>query len=73
MTFSLIDLETIIAARAQSPQGQSWTAKLVAKGIDKAAQKMGEEAVETVIAAVKGDEESLIANQPTFSIIGSWS
>ena len=61
MTFSLIDLETIIAERAQSTQGQSWTAKLVAKGIDKAAQKMGEEAVETVIAAVKGDGESLIA------------
>lgn len=61
MAFSLTDLETIIAARAQSTDGTSWTAKLVAKGMDKAAQKMGEEAVETVIAAVKGDDESLIA------------
>ena len=61
MSFSLTDLETIVAARASVTDGTSWTAKLVAKGIDKAAQKMGEEAVETVIAAVKGDDESLIA------------
>jgi phosphoribosyl-ATP pyrophosphohydrolase len=61
MSFSLIDLETIVAARAASADGTSWTAKLVAKGMDKAAQKMGEEAVETVIAAIKGDDESLIA------------
>jgi phosphoribosyl-ATP pyrophosphohydrolase len=61
MPFSLSDLETIIAARAASTDGSSWTAKLVAKGMDKAAQKLGEEGVETVIAAVKGDNESLIA------------
>ncbi|MGL4488452.1 MAG: phosphoribosyl-ATP diphosphatase, partial [Rhizobiaceae bacterium] len=34
--------------------------KLMAKGMDKAAQKMGEEAVESIIAAVKGDNEGLI-------------
>ncbi len=61
MSFSLSELETIIAARAASTDGSSWTAKLVAKGIDKAAQKMGEEAVEAVIAAVKGDDQGLIA------------
>ncbi len=61
MSFSLFDLETIVATRAQSADGRSWTAKLVAQGMDKAAQKLGEEAVETVIAAVKGDDESLIA------------
>ncbi len=61
MSFSLSDLETIVSARAAVTDGTSWTAKLVAKGIDKAAQKMGEEAIETVIAAVKGDDESLIA------------
>jgi phosphoribosyl-ATP pyrophosphohydrolase len=61
MTFSLLDLETIVAARAAVTDGTSWTAKLVAKGMEKAAQKMGEEAVETVIAAVKRDDESLIA------------
>lgn len=61
MSFTLSDLETIIAARAAATDGTSWTAKLVEKGIDKAAQKMGEEAVETVIAAVRGDDQGLIA------------
>jgi phosphoribosyl-ATP pyrophosphohydrolase len=61
MSFSLKDLETIIAARATSGDASSYTAKLMAKGMDKAAQKMGEEAVEAIIAAVKKDNEGLIA------------
>ncbi len=61
MSFSLKDLEAIIAARATSGDASSYTAKLMAKGIDKAAQKMGEEAMETIIAAVKKDNEGLIA------------
>lgn len=65
MSFSLSDLETIVAARAAVTDGTSWTAKLVAKGMPVAAKKLGEEAVETVIAAVQmgeeGDDESLIA------------
>jgi phosphoribosyl-ATP pyrophosphohydrolase len=56
--FSLSDLETIIAGRARSGDPQSWTAKLFAQGMDKAAQKMGEEAV---IAAVRGDAEALVS------------
>jgi phosphoribosyl-ATP pyrophosphohydrolase len=59
--FSLADLEGIVAARARSGDPQSWTAKLAALGMDKAAQKLGEEAVETVIAAVKGDRERIVA------------
>jgi phosphoribosyl-ATP pyrophosphohydrolase len=59
--FSLADLERIIAERARSGDADSWTAKLFARGIDKAAQKLGEEAVETVIAAVKGDRTALVA------------
>jgi phosphoribosyl-ATP pyrophosphohydrolase len=59
--FSLNDLETIIAERARSGDANSWTAKLFARGIDKAAQKFGEEAVETVIAAVKGDAKGLVS------------
>lgn len=50
-------------ARVQSRRGadpaESYTAKLFAKGPDKIAQKLGEEAVETVIEAVKGDPERL--------------
>ncbi len=59
--FSLSDLERIIAERGRSGDADSWTAKLFAKGIDKAAQKMGEEAVEAVIAAVKGDTKGLVS------------
>ena len=59
--FSLSDLETTILERARSGDPESWTAKLFAKGMDKAAQKLGEEAVETVIAAVKGDTKAVIS------------
>ncbi len=61
MSFSLKDLEAIIAARAASGDETSYTAKLMARGIEKAAQKMGEEAVESVIAAVTKDNEGLIS------------
>jgi len=57
--FSLSDLETIIAARARSGDAGSWTAKLVGQGIEKASQKLGEEAVETVIAALARDKHGL--------------
>ncbi|TCR68886.1 phosphoribosyl-ATP diphosphatase [Bosea sp. BK604] len=60
-TFTLADLETIVAARAKASPEESWTAKLIAAGPERAAKKLGEEAVEAVIAAVKGDREELIA------------
>jgi phosphoribosyl-ATP pyrophosphohydrolase len=60
-TFSLSDLEKIIAARATSGAPDSWTAKLAAKGMPKAAQKLGEEAIEAVIAAVSGDRQALVS------------
>ncbi len=59
--FSFSDLETIVRERAHSGDPDSWTAKLFSRGIDKAAQKLGEEAVETVIAAVKGDKQGLVS------------
>lgn len=59
--FSLEQLEKIIAERSHSGEANSWTAKLFAKGQDKAAQKLGEEAVETVIAAIKGDRAGLVS------------
>ena len=58
--FTLADLERIVATRGRSGDPDSWTAKLFSRGIDKAAQKLGEEAVETVIAAVKGDADALV-------------
>ncbi|MDQ6434191.1 phosphoribosyl-ATP diphosphatase [Mesorhizobium sp. LHD-90] len=60
--FSLSDLEKIVAERAASgDSSSSWTAKLVAAGMDRAAKKLGEEAVETVIAAVRGEPADLVA------------
>ena len=59
--FSLADLERIIAERGRSGDVDSWTAKLFSRGIEKAAQKLGEEAVETVIAAVRNDKNGLVS------------
>ncbi|WP_313530131.1 phosphoribosyl-ATP diphosphatase [Shinella sp.] len=58
-TFTLADLEAIVDARSRADPSESWTAKLVASGQQKAAKKLGEEAVETVIAAIEGDKAAL--------------
>lgn len=60
-TFTLADLEKIVATRAASGDANSWTAKLFAAGMEKAAKKLGEEAVETVIAAVARDDKGLVS------------
>jgi phosphoribosyl-ATP pyrophosphohydrolase len=59
--FSLADLEEIVARRALASPEESWTAKLFTGGQTKAAKKLGEEAVETVIAAIAGDRDNLTA------------
>jgi phosphoribosyl-ATP pyrophosphohydrolase len=59
--FTLSDLETIVAARAAASPDESWTAKLVAAGQTRAAKKLGEEAVETVIAAIGQDRKELVS------------
>jgi phosphoribosyl-ATP pyrophosphohydrolase len=56
---TLEELETIVATRAQASPEDSWTAKLLAKGPEKCAEKFGEEAIEAVIEAVKNDREKL--------------
>ncbi len=58
--FTLSDLEKIVATRARAAPEESWTAKLVAAGQAKAAKKLGEEAVETVIAAIGEDRKNLV-------------
>ncbi len=52
-------LAETIEARRGADAGESWTAKLLAKGPEKCAEKFGEEAVEAIIEAVKGDRERL--------------
>jgi phosphoribosyl-ATP pyrophosphohydrolase len=59
--FSLSDLVKIIDARAASGGEISYTRKLLDKGAEHCAKKFGEEAVETVIAAVGNDRDDLIA------------
>lgn len=52
-------LEATIRARRASGEGNSYVASLFAKGRAEIAQKVGEEATETVIAALTGEREKL--------------
>lgn len=54
-------LAATIAARKGADPESSWTAKLLAKGPEKAAEKFGEEAVEAIVEAVRGDRDRLTA------------
>lgn len=54
-------LAATIKARKGADPSSSWTAKLLAKGPAKCAEKFGEEAVEAIIAAVKDDKAELTA------------
>lgn len=56
---TLDDLAALIAERSVADPDTSWTAKLLAKGPEKCAEKFGEEAVEAIIEAVKGDRAGL--------------
>ncbi len=58
--FDLARLEAVIAARKSAAATESYTASLFAKGINKIAQKVGEEAVELVIEAKDQDEEKFL-------------
>ena len=55
----LAALEATIAARAGADPSESWTAKLLAEGPKRAAQKVGEEGVETALAGAAGDDAEL--------------
>ncbi len=57
---TLARLEAVIAARRGADPDTSYVAKLNARGLKKIAQKLGEEATETVIAALVEDREALI-------------
>ncbi len=59
--YTLQDLEKRIQERAKASSDVSYTRKLLDKGVAHCAKKMGEEAVETVIAAAAEDRERLIA------------
>jgi phosphoribosyl-ATP pyrophosphohydrolase/phosphoribosyl-AMP cyclohydrolase len=52
-------LEATIAERALADPAESWTARLLAEGPKRAAQKVGEEGVETALAGAAGDADEL--------------
>ena len=54
-------LADTIAARKGADPDTSWTARLLAKGPEKCAEKFGEEAVEAIIEAIRGDRDRLTA------------
>lgn len=55
----LARLEQTIAERAAADPAESWTARLLAEGPKRAAQKVGEEGVETALAGAAGPDEEL--------------
>lgn len=57
---TLARLEQVIAERRTASPDSSYVAKLNAKGIEAVAQKVGEEAVETIIAALSESREEVI-------------
>jgi len=59
MPFTLEDLDARIALRATASPEESYTAKLLARGVEKCAQKLGEEATEAVIAGVTANKSEL--------------
>ena len=56
---TLNDLYATIISRKAAEPASSWTAQLLAKGPEKCAEKFGEEAIEAIIEAVKGDTAAL--------------
>ena len=59
--FTLKDLETIIASKATDDPLKSWTAKLISAGPEEIAKKLGEEATETIIAALTESKGAFVA------------
>jgi phosphoribosyl-ATP pyrophosphohydrolase len=57
---TLARLEQVIAARRGADPASSYVARLNARGVPKIAQKLGEEAVEAVIAAMADDRKGLV-------------
>jgi phosphoribosyl-ATP pyrophosphohydrolase len=68
-------LYATIESRKGADPSTSYTAKLMARGRDKLAQKLGEEATEAVIEAVKGDRVKLVAESADllYHLLALWA
>jgi phosphoribosyl-ATP pyrophosphohydrolase len=60
-TFTLNDLAARVKERAQASPDVSYTRKLIDRGVAHCAKKLGEEAVETAIAAIAEDRDRVVA------------
>ena len=71
----LDDLYAVIDSRKGADPKSSYTAELFAKGTEKIAQKLGEEAVETVIAAVAENPSELVTESADllYHLLVLWS
>ena len=74
-THALDDLYAVIASRKGADPETSYTAKLFAKGRRKIAQKVGEEAVETVIAALAQDKGAVVSESADllYHLLALWA
>jgi phosphoribosyl-ATP pyrophosphohydrolase len=61
MPFTLEQLASIVAERARADASASYTRQLLDQGVEKCAKKLGEEAIETSLAAISGRREALVA------------
>jgi phosphoribosyl-ATP pyrophosphohydrolase len=61
MAFTLEQLNARVLDRAKADPAGSYTAKLLSEGIERCAKKLGEEAVEAVIAATARDKKAVIS------------
>jgi phosphoribosyl-ATP pyrophosphohydrolase len=68
-------LYATIESRKGADPSTSYTAKLMARGRDKLAQKLGEEATEAVIEAIKGDRDKLVAESADllYHLLALWA
>ena len=57
----LVELEAVIRSRAAAAPQESYTARLLGAGVQRVAQKFGEEAVELALAAASGEPEAVRA------------
>lgn len=60
-TDSLLALQQVLEDRKSAAAGESYVASLYASGLNKILEKVGEEAIETILAAKEGEPKALIA------------
>lgn len=60
MSSILQQLDTVLVQRKQADPASSYVASLYDKGLDAILKKVGEEAIETIMAAKEGDQEHLV-------------